>query len=169
MKKLPTLLRDLVAACAIALTAGGAAADITFWQLKNVAFGDGATVNGSFVYDDLANTVTSWNVRVSAGSGLLAFTYVPGDSIVIRAGSPLYTNASYIEFRSQPGGNGVDPRVLRIMPFWDFDVIPVPSSVVSGCAAMSHNVRLEAIFQSHPRRGSAPLQTMPGYRGSEHE
>jgi hypothetical protein len=127
--KLLTLLRDLVAACAIALTAGGAAADITFWQLKNVAFGDGATANGSFVYDDLANTVTSWNVRVSAGSGLLAFTYVPGDSIVIRAGSPLYTNASYIEFRSQPGGNGIDPRVLRIMPFWDFDVIPVPSSV----------------------------------------
>ena len=122
-------LRRGLAALVLGLVAQGAGADITFWQLKNVAFGDGATVNGSFVYDDLANTVTSWNIRVTAGSGLLAFTYVPGDSIVIRAGSPLYTNAAYIEFRSQPGGNGVDPRVLRIMPFWDFDVIPVPSSV----------------------------------------
>jgi len=98
-------LRAVALAAVLACGIGSANAATTYWQLQNVTMSDGTTVSGSLAYDDGPNAVTSWWIRVKGGSDLLPFTYVPANSIAIMAGSLLYTNADYVEFRSQEGGN----------------------------------------------------------------
>lgn len=51
-----------------------------YWAFQNVVFEGGATLVGSFGYDDALNQVTSWNVRVKGSDGFLPFTFVPGNS-----------------------------------------------------------------------------------------
>jgi len=38
------------------------------WTLNNGSFNDGGTVSGSFVWDTISNTATSWNFAVSGGN-----------------------------------------------------------------------------------------------------
>ena len=121
--------RSIALAAMLALGAGGASGATTYWQLQNVTMSDGTTVSGSLAYDDGPNMVTSWWIRVQGGSDLLPFTYVPANSIAVMAGSLLYVNADYVEFRSQEGGNGVAPRVLRLMPQWWFESTPTPPTM----------------------------------------
>jgi hypothetical protein len=45
-----------------------------------VKFEDGAVANGYVIYDVATQKITNWNVRVSEGSGVPGFTYVPGNS-----------------------------------------------------------------------------------------
>jgi hypothetical protein len=121
--------RSIALAAMLALGAGNAGAAMTYWQLQNVTMSDGTTVSGSLAYDDGPNMVTSWWIRVQGGSGLLPFTYVPANSVPVMAGSPLHLTADYVEFRSVEGGNGVAPRVLRLMPQWWFESTPTPPTM----------------------------------------
>lgn len=59
---------------------GQAAATTRYWMLQDVVFTDGRVAVGSFGYDDAANQVTFWNIRISGSSAILPFTYLPGDS-----------------------------------------------------------------------------------------
>jgi len=122
-------MRAVALAAVVACGIGSASGATTYWQLQNVTMSDGTTVTGSLAYDDGPNSVTSWWIRVQGGSGLLPFTYVPANSSTIMAGSLLHTTADYVEFRSLEGGNGVVPRVLRLMPQWYFESTPTPSTM----------------------------------------
>ena len=123
-------LRAVALAAVVACGIGSASGATTYWQLQNVTMSDGTTVSGSLAYDDGPNNVTSWWIRVQGGSGLLPFTYVPANSTAIMAGSPLHLTAEYVELRSLDGGGGLAPRVLRIMPEWWFDSIPVQPTML---------------------------------------
>ena len=129
MTSTSTLRRAFALVAFLVIGAGSAGAATTYWQLQNVTMSDGTTVSGSLAYDDGPNAVTSWWIRVQGGSGLLPFTYVPANSSTIMAGSLLHTTADYVEFRSQEGGDGVTPRVLRLMPQWYFESTPTPSTM----------------------------------------
>ncbi len=67
---------------------------------------------------------------MKGGSGLLPFTYVPANSTASMGGSPLHLTAEYVELRSLDGGGELVPRVLRIMPEWWFDSIPVQATLL---------------------------------------
>lgn len=60
----------LACAAAIATLAlpGAASAAPVLWTLSGVAFSDGGTASGSFVYDADANTYSSINITTTAGS-----------------------------------------------------------------------------------------------------
>jgi hypothetical protein len=49
------------------------------WNLSNVTFSDAATASGSFDLNADTNTVSNWNISVTAGV-LSAFTYTPSNS-----------------------------------------------------------------------------------------
>jgi len=73
----------LLVALALALPAEAAT---RYWSLQGVVFEDGTTLAGSFGYDDVANEVTSWNIRVQGGSGYQPFTLTPGNSNPVNGG-----------------------------------------------------------------------------------
>jgi len=50
------------------------------WSLTNVAFDDGATASGSFVWDADSRVMSSWTINVMGGSELPDFTYNSNDS-----------------------------------------------------------------------------------------
>jgi len=113
----------LAIATTIALGAwaiGEAGAVTRYWVLQGVVFSDGATATGSFGFDDVANEVTGWNVRVQGGAGFLPFTYLPGNSIAFNNGGSGYYTANLaaptIQFRSEAGGNGFQERLLQMTP-----------------------------------------------------
>mgnify|MGYP001044048107 FL=1 len=130
MTSTSTLRRAFALVAFLVFGAGSAGAATTYWQLQNVTMSDGTTVSGSLAYDDGPNNVTSWWIRVQGGSGLLPFTYVPANSTASMGGSPLHLTAEYVELRSLDGGGGLAPRVLRIMPEWWFDSIPVQATLL---------------------------------------
>jgi hypothetical protein len=112
--------RNWVVACALALAmaAGSAEAVVRFWLLQGVTMSDGTVAVGSFGYDDASRTVTTWNVRVDAGTGFLPFTYLPGNGVAYESGNPGYYSANLavptITFRAlDAGGVGVD-RDFRV-------------------------------------------------------
>lgn len=99
-----------------------------FWALQGVVLDDGATVVGSFGYDDVTKAVTSWNVRVQGSPSelpyfYLPFTYVPGDSIAfaqVFVGLPPSTFT--IVFDSAEGQDVTfGARQLRITPLVPLD------------------------------------------------
>ena len=73
----------LLVALALALPAEAAT---RYWSLQGVVFEDGTTLAGSFGYDDVANEVTTWNIRVQGGSGYQPFTLTPGNSNPVNGG-----------------------------------------------------------------------------------
>ena len=82
------------------------------WTLSGVTFNDGGSASGSFLYDANTDMFTNWNVSVTAGSALGAFSYTPADSVV------RYKTASYVEIESDrtfPDGFGVN--VNRFLSF----------------------------------------------------
>lgn len=129
-RKLQRLLDVAVLASAIALgaVAGGAGAATRYWQIQGLTFSDGATGAGSFAFDDATGTVSSWNIHVQAGPSLLAFTYLPGDSVAFSDPSGYYTGGDTtrptIFFNSVAGGDGISSRVLRITPSTTLDGSP---------------------------------------------
>lgn len=107
-------IRSLLFAIAVTLSTSGVAAS-RYWNLSGVQFVDGAIASGSFAYDDVTQTLSSWNVRVSQGPAFLGFTYVPGNSIAyttMQTGGLLPT----LNFDSASGGTGGSNRQLRITP-----------------------------------------------------
>ncbi len=123
-------LRAVALAAVVACGIGSASGATTYWQLQNVTMSDGTTVSGSLTYDDGLNAMTSWWIRVQGGSGLLPFTYVPANSTALMAGSPLHLTAEGLELRSLEGGGGSVPRVLRMMPEWWFEAIPLQPTLL---------------------------------------
>lgn len=113
MKAWRTTLQALLGAVLLALSLGVAGA-VVQWRLSGVTFDDGTTAQGTFTYDDVAGTVTAWNIAVQRGTttGLLPFAYMPGDSAVVM------TSATSFFFDSVEGGaphmNGVSNRQLRL-------------------------------------------------------
>ena len=117
MKILRTMLA-LALAIGASVTTPGAAAATRFWQFQGLVLDDGATVVGSFGYDDALKQVTSFNIRVTAGVHFLPFTYLPGNSIAFESGNPGAYSANLlvptIIFRA-PEGGGLDvARDFRI-------------------------------------------------------
>lgn len=110
-------MRFVLVAFLLALSVPSGAAT-RYWLLQDVVFGDGAKARGSIGYDDVAKTVTSWNVRVEAGPGYLPFTFLPGNSIAYIAGGDGYYTANLaaptIVLSSDVRGTGHSQRQLRI-------------------------------------------------------
>ena len=69
-----------VAALFALVVATAADAAVRYWALQGVKTQAGANVSGAFAYDDTANQVTSWILRIESGNGFLPFTFVPGNS-----------------------------------------------------------------------------------------
>ena len=59
---------------------------LVHWRLAGVTFDDGTTAQGTFTYDDVAATVTAWNIAVQRGAPtlLIPFAYMPGASFAPR-------------------------------------------------------------------------------------
>lgn len=74
-----------------------AVAEPRFWLLSGVRFSDGTAATGYFSYDDTTRTVANWNVRVESAPWvpslppLMAFTYVPGNSVARSDGPGFYS------------------------------------------------------------------------------
>ena len=96
-----------------------------FWNLNAVRFSDGAIATGSFTYDDVTQTIATWNVRVSDGPSFLGFTYVAGNSLAHTFHSPGQERT--VVFESASGGGVVQgspqhgERELRITAFAPLD------------------------------------------------
>jgi hypothetical protein len=76
------MIRNMIAAAALLLLVGAAPsafADSATWTFTDVAFSDGATVTGSFVYDATTNSVTSIDITTSAGTLSGGATYTSLD------------------------------------------------------------------------------------------
>lgn len=56
-----------------------ASADGVLWTLNDMAFSDGATASGSFVYDAATNTLSSISITTTAGSAFGGATYTAVD------------------------------------------------------------------------------------------
>jgi hypothetical protein len=103
-------------ACAIALDASAA---LIHWRLSGVAFEDGTMAQGTSTYDDVGDTVVSWNISVLRGEVLLPFAYMPGDSIALYAPyNSVYGSYAAVVFSSVEAGHphpgGVQERQLRL-------------------------------------------------------
>jgi hypothetical protein len=102
-------------ALVVAVTfAGNADAATRFWQLQNGVLADGRTVVGSFGYDDVANQITSWNLRVGGAPGFLPFTWVPGNAVAQSFGQGIVGGFVYtFEFHANAGAGNAE-RVLDL-------------------------------------------------------
>ncbi|MDR9401876.1 MAG: hypothetical protein RI580_00405 [Halothece sp. Uz-M2-17] len=49
------------------------------YELNNIQFGDGTSVTGSFIYDDVAIDYSSINISTATGSGLTGATYTDSE------------------------------------------------------------------------------------------
>jgi Repeat of unknown function (DUF5648) len=117
-------LRGFVLAIALTAAAASSAAP-RIWSLQGVTFEDGTTVIGTFVYDEVADVVTSWWIRVQGGTFMLPFTYMPGDSIFYSDhGFPADPAIGTLIFSSEEGGDGFGQRQLRITPLEVLDGTP---------------------------------------------
>lgn len=126
----------LAVVLAAAPTAGAAP---RIWALQGVTFEDGTTVTGTFTYDDVADTVTSWWIRVQQGTFMLPFTYMPGDSVAYADHQiPADPAIGTLIFRSAEGGEPFGERDLRITPLQVLD--GTPSTVGIDLAPHAHGV-----------------------------
>lgn len=79
----------LIALMMNALVVGSASATLIKWHLQDVAFDDGGTASGSFIYDADTSTFSSINVMTSTGSILPGENYdivlpiSPGSSVFL--------------------------------------------------------------------------------------
>jgi PEP-CTERM motif len=72
------IFRSLIAAFILVVTFGVpsiASADGITWNLSGVAFDDGGTASGSFVFDALTNTYSAIDIITTAGSAFGGATY----------------------------------------------------------------------------------------------
>src|ERR1700712_2163468 len=70
----------VVLAAVLGLTLGGNAnATPMKWTLADAGFSDSTSLSGSFFYDAVTNTYSSWSITVAAGT-LSSFIYTPADS-----------------------------------------------------------------------------------------
>ena len=113
MKTLRATLHSIVCAALLAASLGAQGA-LVHWRLSGVTFDDGTTAQGTFSYDDVAGTVTAWNIAVQRGTttNLLPFAYMPGDSTVVMT-SPMQFFFDSVE-GGAPHMNGVSERQLRL-------------------------------------------------------
>ena len=77
-------MRSAIAVAAAAFLFGPlatpAGSEVIHWRLEGVRFDDGTTATGTLTYDTVAARIVRWNIRTPIGSGLLPYTYMPGDS-----------------------------------------------------------------------------------------
>ena len=95
------------------------AAATRFWTLSGVQFAGGAVATGTIGFDDVTQTVTIWNVRVSDGPEFYAFTYVPGNSS--QSVGTSYEKYPYLWFQSDLGGEWWYERHLFIQTLVPLD------------------------------------------------
>jgi hypothetical protein len=109
------------------------------WTLTDVREGgavpgsSGAVASGYFIYDDVAHTISNWNVRVTNPSAVdfPAFTYIPGNSLMyVYLGS----NAPTLGFSAAMGVPGADfgVRQLQFAPLAALDGSNASVSLESG-------------------------------------
>lgn len=75
-KKIRAATLLITSALAIAPLSFGASVT---WYLNDVAFSDGATASGNFIWDADTQTLSDWDISTTAGV-LPGFTYTPTDS-----------------------------------------------------------------------------------------
>ncbi|MBN8477640.1 MAG: hypothetical protein J0L91_01605 [Burkholderiales bacterium] len=95
----------------VSVLAAPATAALHHWALSGVTFDDGAGARGVFTYDDVTQTVVSWNISVDAGVSYLPFTYMPGDSGVV---TTVDAAGTQILFSSAAAGLPLNERQLRL-------------------------------------------------------
>ena len=101
--------RRLGAAAIAFVLAGGAHAALIHWQLEGVRFDDGTTATGTITFNESSAQIVSWNVRTTIGSGLLPFTYMPGDSTATLVPIAPATPGNRYILRSAEGGVPANP------------------------------------------------------------
>ena len=103
------LRRHLLVVAALVLlgTAGPLYASV-IWTLHDVRFDDATIAVGSFVYDDVADTYSAWDIQVQDAGFMPAYRYLPGvdDSFV-----GLH-DATHVDFVALPVGTG--GRYIRL-------------------------------------------------------
>lgn len=92
-KSLKPGLRLVFAILLMAVMLPAQAASVT-WTLNKFAFDDGGTASGSFTWDNVGKTATSWNISVSGGNTssfpALTYTSLNSDSLKNGANEMLY-------------------------------------------------------------------------------
>jgi hypothetical protein len=117
--------RGIVLMSAIAMLASApfASASVIFETLQSATFYDGGVASGSFAFDTVSGTVTSWSISVSGGDigTFPPFTYSPIDSTVFVGSGDLGFPLTAFDFstgtrairillqNSLPPGGGTDP------------------------------------------------------------
>ena len=86
------------------------------WTLGEVAFSDGATASGSFVFDAATHVASDWNITTTAGAGFSVTTYTPGNSTFsyFNFGNP--QNTLQFQSNTEVGPSGSNYRQIRITP-----------------------------------------------------
>lgn len=79
-----SILAPLALGLLAALAAPAQAAPL-LWTFDNVAFNDGGSLTGSFVYDYTAQTISSVNVQSTAGSAFGGTSYTAGINVLTGA------------------------------------------------------------------------------------
>jgi len=110
----------------VALSAATSFAVPVTWTLSGVAFADGGTASGSFVYDADTGLYSSFNITTTTGSARTGATYhfgtniyAPGYSLMVTVGSGDLTGtpALYLVFSSiLTNAGGTVPLVLGMDP-----------------------------------------------------
>ena len=103
-----------------------------FWMLDGARFsgefGTSGRATGYFSYDDVTQSVSTWNVRVEAFPFISVppFTYAPGNSTVSvihprGAGAPALVFSAAVEASDKFGWPAFDVRELQIGPLTALD------------------------------------------------
>jgi len=87
-----------------------AQATLVTWTLNNVTFDDGGTASGWIEFDAATQSSTSYNVSLTAGSVLPAFTFVHANSYLSNVGA--YGPNSFYFWES--GTGATEPRTFNL-------------------------------------------------------
>ena len=87
-------LKNLLAAVVLAMASISAFAVPVLWTLTGVAFNDGGTASGSFIFDATTNTYSSVNITTTTGSTRTGAAYSVTNTSISSSTAALYVTSA---------------------------------------------------------------------------